>query len=114
MSSSRSGQWTPAPRPTSRQWARSAAVACASRGYHAKGAETVRPSLSSNWTASSVSATAVTAGVGRRSRSLAEVLTPRLEEKGLVLADEGGHPVKFRTPEAAALVQADGIEPELG
>lgn len=56
----------------------------------------------------------MTAGAGRRSRSLAEVLTPRLEKKGLVLADEGCHPVEFRPPEAAALVEADGIKPELG
>ena len=31
-----------------------------------------------------------------------------------MLADEGGHPVELRTPEAAALVEADGVEPELG
>jgi len=36
------------------------------------------------------------------------------EEKGLVLADEGGYPVELRTPEAAALVESDGVEPELG
>src|SRR5262245_4773354 len=31
-----------------------------------------------------------------------------------MLADEGGHPVELRAPEAAALVKADGVEPELG
>ena len=31
-----------------------------------------------------------------------------------MIADEPGHPVELRTPEAAALVEADGIEPELG
>lgn len=30
-----------------------------------------------------------------------------------MLADEGGHPVEFRPPEAAAFVEADGIAPEL-
>jgi len=31
-----------------------------------------------------------------------------------MLADEGGQPVELRAPEAAALVKADGVEPELG
>src|SRR5574338_836377 len=31
-----------------------------------------------------------------------------------MLADERGHAVELRTTEAAALMQADGIEPELG
>ena len=31
-----------------------------------------------------------------------------------MVADERGHPVELRAPEAAALVEADGIEPELG
>jgi len=30
-----------------------------------------------------------------------------------VLADEGGDPVEFRTPETAALVEAHRVEPEL-
>jgi hypothetical protein len=89
-------------------------VPCARRGYHAKGAETVRPSLRSNCTTSSVTATAVTARAGRRSRSFAEVLTPRLENQGLLLADAGGHPVELRPSEAAALLEADRIEPERG
>ena len=31
-----------------------------------------------------------------------------------MLADEAGHPVQFCAPEAAALVEAHGVEPELG
>ena len=31
-----------------------------------------------------------------------------------MVADERGHPVELRTPETAALVEADGFEPEIG
>jgi hypothetical protein len=49
----------------------------------------------------------------RRSKSLAEVLRARLEEKGLVLAGEGGDPVELRPPAAAALVEANGSSQNL-
>src|SRR5437868_812565 len=57
MSSSRSGQWIPWPRPISRQCWRSAGVPASSRGYHARGTLIVRPSLISTVRASSVSVT---------------------------------------------------------
>jgi hypothetical protein len=53
ISSSRSSQWMPAPRPTNRQRLRSAVDACDKRGYHASGTETLRPSLRSTESVSS-------------------------------------------------------------
>src|SRR5258706_16483138 len=45
MSSSSCGQWIPVPWPRKHQFERSAAVPWASRGYHPRGTEIVRPSL---------------------------------------------------------------------
>ena len=47
ISSSRSGQWMPSPRPMIRQLLRSWGVPCNRRGYHSKGTLMLRPSIKS-------------------------------------------------------------------
>ena len=54
MSSSRSGQCIPSPFPIKRQLSRSSGLPCKSPGYHASGAEMVRPSVRSAVIESSV------------------------------------------------------------
>src|SRR6266540_108499 len=57
MSSSRSGQWMPSPRPMRRHFERSAEVPWAKRGYQERGTLTVLPSTKSTTKASSVTET---------------------------------------------------------
>jgi hypothetical protein len=57
MSSSKSGQWIPAPLPIKRQWLRSLELPCRRRGYQAKGTESVRPSAKCTVRVSSVTPT---------------------------------------------------------
>jgi len=54
ISSSRPGQCIPSPFPIKRQLLRSSGLPCKSRGYHASGAEMVRPSVRSTVIESSV------------------------------------------------------------
>ena len=77
ISSSRSSQWMPTPRPIRRQRFRSADDACDKRGYHPSGTEILRPSLRSTLSVSSETATFSTKGI---SISIAEVLIPRLHK----------------------------------
>jgi hypothetical protein len=70
MSSSRSGQWSPSPCPINRQFFRSAAVACTSRGNHSSGTVIVRPSAKLTAKLFSVIAISVTG------MSAVEVLIP--------------------------------------
>ena len=72
MSSSTSSQWIPTPRPMSRQLARCWGVARRSRGNHANGAETRRPSTRVTINSSSVHATSTASATGL----LAKVLIP--------------------------------------
>src|SRR5437868_1037670 len=111
MSSSRSGQWIPSPRPISLQCPRSVGVPCASRGYHASGTDSVRPSSKSTTNASSLTVTLV-ANAARR--SVAEVLIPRPHEFALVLLNERRDPVQLCTAEPTALLEPHGLQPELG
>jgi hypothetical protein len=73
MSSSTSSQWIPMPRPMSRQLALCWGVARRSRGNHANGAETRRPSTRVTINSSSVHATSTASATGL----LAKVLIPR-------------------------------------
>jgi hypothetical protein len=110
MSSSIAGQCTPRPPPISRQERRSSAVACARRGYQATGAAMVRPSASSTDKASSLTSTPV--AMGTRG-STVEELIPTLQQLLSVLLAKPPDPVDFLPAEAAATLQAQGIEPEL-
>jgi hypothetical protein len=57
ISSSKSGQWIPSPRPIKRQRLRSLEVPCRRRGYQANGTKSVRPSARCTVRASSVTDT---------------------------------------------------------
>src|SRR5437868_1376897 len=107
MSSSSFGQWMPRPPPSSRQDRRSAAVACASRGYQASGAVIVRPSANSADKVSSLTST----WVATASRvSTVEELIPALQQLLPMLLDQIANTVDLFGAEAAAALQSDGFE----
>ena len=85
MSSSRSGQWIPSPPPMSRQRARCFVVPCRSRGYHASGASTVRPSANSTL---SVSFVTLTFSAATSRNSFVKVLIPTIQQLLLILLDQ--------------------------
>src|SRR5689334_61866 len=111
MSSSRSGQWIPSPRPINRQWRRSVGVACTSRGYHARGTAIDRPSTRSTV---SVSSLTITRAARAGQCSIGEVLIPRPQELRLVGADQLENTCQLGYAEAAALLESYGIQPDLG
>jgi hypothetical protein len=111
MSSSRSGQWTPSPRPIKRQFARSAGVPCARRGYQGKGTLTLRPSTRSTIKVSSVTVTCC--AIADR-KSLGEVLIPRSTKLYSVVSHHRLHPANLGPAKAAAPGQPYWIKPELG
>src|SRR5207249_635813 len=112
MSSSRSGQCRPSPSPMSRQFARSARVPCASRGYQIRGTVIVRPSISSTTRAASVNDT-FCACAWLMSIGDDEVLIPSPQKYLLVCDDEPFKMLELRSSESAAPSEADRVEPEL-
>src|SRR6186713_2039835 len=101
----------PSPRAISCHLPRSFALAWSKRGYHAKGTEILRPSVSSTVKVSSVTATAVARGVVV---SVTEVVIPGLQQLPPVLIDEAGDVAKLCPPKTAAAGEPYWIEPELG
>ncbi len=110
MSSSRSGQWMPSPRPMRRHFERSAEVPWAKRGYQERGTLTVLPSTKSTTKASSVTETCCASAT--RS-SLAEELIPCSAKLAFVLPDHGLQSPDLDSAKPAALSQPYRIEPEL-
>lgn len=109
MSSSRSFQWIPRPRPISRQRLRSAAVARNRRGYHARGAEMLRPSLNSTRSVPSETATSSAKGT---SISIAEILIPSLHELNLTITNQSLNPGDFCPRKSTTALRPYWIEPE--
>src|SRR2546425_5936721 len=111
MSSSRSGQWIPTPRPMICQFCCSAGDPCARRGYHCTGTETVLPSTNSTVSSSAVTRTFC----ARASRP------PRIEEGIpfsqqllLVFFHQLSQSADLRRAEPTAVLQADWAKPEFG
>jgi len=87
-SSSTSGQWMPFPLPIKRQFPRSRSLACNKRGYHARGAERVRPSRSLTV---NVSLDTVTSSAKAFCISAAEELVPGIDQ----LSFMSGHQILY-------------------
>lgn len=85
-------------------------VAAASRGYHASGTETTRPSCNVTISASLVTFTLVAAAASAAS---AEVLMPGPLDGGLVLANQRRHLRQFRLRKPVVVLNPDGTDPEL-
>ena len=111
MSSSRSGQWIPSPPPMSRQRARCFVVPCRSRGYHASGASTVRPSANSTL---SVSFVTLTFSAATWRNSFVKVLIPTIQQLLLTLLDQLLQPVQLMAAKTTTLRQPCRIKPEFG
>lgn len=111
MSSSKSGQCTPSPCPTRRQFFRSAGVPCCRRGYQARGTVSVRPSESSTTRLSSVTATdcAKTASASRT-----KVFIPTPPYFGNVFLDKPLNLVQLRAAKTGASFESYGIQPIFG
>ena len=103
MSSSKSGQWMPSPRPMKRQWLRS----CCRRGNHASGAVMVRPSDNSTNNVSAV--TRKSSPAASRSSS-SKVFIPFSQQFFAVFFDQPLNPIKFNTTKPAALLQPHRVE----
>src|SRR5262245_32365219 len=101
----------PSPRAISCQLRRSAELAWSNRGYHAKGAEILRPSVNSTVKVSSVTATAVARGMVA---SVAEIAIPGLQQFRRVLVHEAGDVAKLCPPKTTTASEPYRIEPELG
>ena len=99
----------PSPRPIKRQFARSAGVPCARRGYQSNGTLTVRPSTRSTTSASSVT---VTRWASAARNSLCEVLIPRPTELNCVVPHQRLHAPDLGPAKTAALRQPQRVEPE--
>src|SRR4051812_10142333 len=99
----------PSPRPIRRHEFRSSAEPFASRGYHASGTEIERPSARSTVKVSSVTATAVAAGM---LISVMEELIPRFQEPRFMLRHELLDPSNLGTAEIAATRQMQRIKPK--
>jgi len=110
MSSSRSGQWMPSPAPIRRQLLRSSGVPCKSRGYHARGAETVRPSVKSSTSASSVTLTCCAVAIRT---STAKVFIPTPQETFSVFLYEPLYPIDFASAKTSAVLKPNRVEPKL-
>jgi len=93
----------------SSQRRRSAGRPCASRGYHASGTETLRPSLSSTVSDWSVIRTPLAVAAARP-----EEVMPRLQQFGLVTPHQGLDLVQLILRESAVVCHHDGVQPELG
>ncbi len=93
----------------SRQLPRSFGVAQASLGYHAKGTESVRPSLSSTVKVSSFT---VRFSIFGTCNSTAEVGIPRLHEVRTLFLDDSLNTTDFDATKANTVLQSDGIKPK--
>src|SRR6266480_3896494 len=100
MSSSRSGQWIPSPRPIRRHLDRSASDPLFSLGYHPNGTEIERPSLRRTVSVSSLIATSVARGAVT---SFAEELIPRLHQLLTVTDDQLLNPASFNRTKTATV-----------
>src|SRR3989339_795481 len=93
----------------SRQLRRSFGVAQASLGYHAKGTESVRPSLSSTVRLSSLMVIFSTLGT---CNSTAEIGIPRLHEVQPLFLDDALNTTDFDTAKANTVLQSNRIKPK--
>jgi len=109
-SSSRSGQWMPAPSPISCHLRLSRTVPFNKRGYQTSGAETERPSLRS---IRSVVASTLTLSM-RSCDSIAKVFMPGFQEFRFVLFHDFLDREEFIRTEAATPIEDDWINPEFG
>src|SRR5437762_13141246 len=98
----------PMPRPISRQLARCLGVARRSRGNHASGAETRRPSTSVTISSSSVHLTSTASATGL----LAKVLIPSNDKFFSVLFNDGIQFAQLGPAESACFSQLDRFQPE--
>src|SRR5216684_5599265 len=101
----------PSPRPIKRQFARSAGVPCARRGYHDNGTLTVRPSTRST---TSVSSVRVTRWARAPRTSLGKVLIPGPPKLIGVVPHQRLHASDLGPAKTTALGQPHRIKPELG
>src|SRR5262245_20712154 len=111
MSSSRCGQWIPTPGPINSHRRRSARDPSASLGYHWRGTETARPSVSSTTSVWSVTPTFFAAAI---SVATVEIFMPCLQKRGFVLAGDHGDPIQLALTEPLIVRLSDRIEPKLG
>ena len=111
MSSSRSGQWMPIPPPMSSQRPRSCGDPVASRGYHASGAESVRPSASTTTTCSSVTRTSEARVAG--GRSVREEVMPVAFQNLLMRFHKLQYAIELPLAEAQMPGDLGWVEPDL-
>jgi hypothetical protein len=83
-------------------------LACNSRGYQASGTEIVRPSLKSTIRLSSVTITLWALA------STVKELIPTPQQAITVLLNQCLYPIDLISTIPTAILQSDGIEPELG
>jgi len=110
MSSSRSGQWMPRPRPMSSQFDHSLGDPFASRGYHERGTEMLRPSESATVRASDVT---VTPRASTVVSSVREELIPCLDQHLSTLNHYSFDSIELLCGEPTVEGKREGIEPEL-
>jgi hypothetical protein len=101
----------PSPLPIRRQLLRSSGLPCKSRGYHARGAEMVRPSLRSIMRASSVTVTCCAVAIRI---SIAKEFIPPPQKAFSVFLYEPLYPIDFSSAETPAVLKPDRIKPEFG
>jgi len=111
MSSSRSAQWIPSPRPISRQLDHSVGVPCARRGYQARGTDTVRPSTRSTVNVSSDTATCRACACRV---SAAKECLPKTQNRIQILFNYTLESADFQPVKTAAFLQSDRAQPKLG
>ena len=100
----------PMPGPNNSHRRRSRGEPSASRGYHARGTDTTRPSRNSTTSARSVTRTFRAAAV---SVAALEVVMPGLRECGFVFSDDPRDAAQFRPAESIVVRHSHGREPEL-
>jgi len=108
-SSSTSGQWMPSPLPRSSQLFLCSAVASRSRGNHARGTQSTRPSARLTTSSSSVQETSWARGL----TLTAEVLIPSLQELNLMLENEDANLAKLLRRKVGGPRERDGLQPVL-
>lgn len=99
----------PSPSPIRRQLLRSLGVPCKSRGYHAKGTETARPSLRSTIRASSVT---VTCRAVANRISIAEEFIPSPQEIFSIFLYKPLYLVDLTLAKPFAILKSNGVKPK--
>src|ERR1700674_2128280 len=100
----------PCPRPMKRQFRRRSSVASASRGNHASGAETSRPSARMTISRASVTVTSMAVASGLT----AKVVIPGLQEGQAILHDEQSDLIELVRSKPMGLRDTNWVKPNLG